>query len=90
MESLNAGQVAALPSACEWEFARLGFARPESPPPDPLQKDQSPPAVGGGMEHDEQKDTAASSTSTLPITSPVELSERDNKETLVVLFFGGS
>ena len=42
------------------------------------------------MEHDEQKDTAASSTSTLPITAPVELSERDNKETLVVLFFGGS
>jgi hypothetical protein len=36
------------------------------------------------MAHDEQKDTVAQSTSTLPITSTVDLSERDNKETLVV------
>ena len=36
------------------------------------------------MAHDEQKDTVAHSTSTLPITSTVDLSERDNKETRFV------
>ena len=36
------------------------------------------------MEHDEQKDPVAQSTSTLPTTSPVDLSERNNKEALIV------
>ena len=36
------------------------------------------------MAHEEQKDPVAQSTSILPILSTVELSERDNKETLVI------
>ena len=36
------------------------------------------------MEHDEQKDPVAQSMSIFPTTSTVDLSERDNKETLVV------
>ena len=38
----------------------------------------------GGMEHKEQKDPVAQSTFAFFITSTVDLSERDNKETLVV------
>ena len=36
------------------------------------------------MEHDEQKDPVAWSMSIFPTTSTVDLSNRDNKETLVV------
>ena len=36
------------------------------------------------MEHDEQKDPVACSMSIFPTTSTVDLSNRDNKETLVV------
>ena len=36
------------------------------------------------MEHEEQKDPVAQSTSAHSTTSAVDLSDRDNKETLVV------
>ena len=36
------------------------------------------------MAHDEQKGPVAQSTSTLPIISPVDLSERNDKEALIV------
>ena len=36
------------------------------------------------MEHDEQKDPVAQSTSIFPNTSTVDLFDRDNKETLLV------
>ena len=50
----------------------------------PTLSHQSQPPLGGGMGHEEQIDPVAQSTSILPITSTVDLSERDNKETLVV------
>ena len=50
----------------------------------PFPLDQNPWVMGGGEKYEEQKDPVAQSTSARSTTSAVDLSDRDNKETLVV------